>query len=292
MEELGQLQPIILSPTYQLIAGLHRYTVAKNKEWERIAYIIKSYNEIDTELAEIDENLIRFDLTALDRQMQLARREALYKLKYPEDDEEFDMSQWETVDEENPGIRDSEQSTTRRPSFVVDTAAKTGKSTTVIRDETNAGKKLLDLVTPEIRNLISPTKVANNKRELQNLINVPDADTRLEIAEKIHQSYLDNPDNRAKQLGVDEVMTELGKQYTYETVTTVEGHTTLDKALRKTESLLHISVNHPDFKSEVEGWTSEGVMSIREHFFKLDKTVQKGIKILTDVLESNVKLNK
>jgi len=78
---IGQLQPITVSEgdygTYRLIAGLHRLEAAKAIGWEKIQAAVFEGGEIETELAEIDENLMRNDLTVLEQGEHLARRQEL-----------------------------------------------------------------------------------------------------------------------------------------------------------------------------------------------------------------------
>ena len=64
-----------------LIAGLRRLEACKSLGWTEIeCNFVDLYNH-DIEIAEIDENLIRQELTALQRSEQLQRREGLYRLK-------------------------------------------------------------------------------------------------------------------------------------------------------------------------------------------------------------------
>jgi hypothetical protein len=77
MHRLGQLQPIsVYNPddgTLLLVAGLHRLEAGKRLGWEEIDAVFVNGNEIDRELQEIAENLHRAELTALERDMQVAR---------------------------------------------------------------------------------------------------------------------------------------------------------------------------------------------------------------------------
>lgn len=78
---IGQLQPITVSGVaynkYSLIAGLHRLEAAKQLGWQTIQAIEFSGDAIAAELAEIDENLMRNDLTVLEQGEHLARRQEL-----------------------------------------------------------------------------------------------------------------------------------------------------------------------------------------------------------------------
>ena len=78
---IGQLQPITVSRgdygTYRLIAGLHRLEAAKSIGWQSIQATEFEGDEVAVELAEIDENLMRNDLTVLEQGEHLVRRQEL-----------------------------------------------------------------------------------------------------------------------------------------------------------------------------------------------------------------------
>lgn len=77
MKRLGQLQPIsVYAPdnaAAHLVAGLHRLEAARRLGWENIDAVFVSCGDIDRELQEIAENLHRNELTALERDTQIAR---------------------------------------------------------------------------------------------------------------------------------------------------------------------------------------------------------------------------
>ena len=84
MEELGQLQPIIITPDHVLVAGLHRLRACERRGCTEIDVIIVHLDELRTELAGIDENLTRKALTALERAELMARRKEIYEALHPE----------------------------------------------------------------------------------------------------------------------------------------------------------------------------------------------------------------
>jgi hypothetical protein len=77
MKHLGQLQPItVYSPSDKeviLVTGAHRVEAAKRLGWDDIEAVFVAGDDIDLELHEIAENLHRADLTALERDTQIAR---------------------------------------------------------------------------------------------------------------------------------------------------------------------------------------------------------------------------
>ena len=77
MNLLGQLEPITITKDNVLIAGWHRLEAAKLLGWDEIKAEVFEGNEIECELAEIDENLMRNDLTVLEQGEHLARRQEL-----------------------------------------------------------------------------------------------------------------------------------------------------------------------------------------------------------------------
>jgi ParB family chromosome partitioning protein len=77
MQDIGQLQPIAVCCSdgrgALLVAGAHRLEAAKLLGWTSIDAVFVDGDEVDLELHEIAENLHRLDLTALQRDEQVAR---------------------------------------------------------------------------------------------------------------------------------------------------------------------------------------------------------------------------
>ncbi len=82
MKEIGQLQPVEVRPTkggrFELVAGAHRLEGAKVNEWSEILAVVRKSSDMEAEIRQIDENLIRHDLNPLDRATFLARRQEIY----------------------------------------------------------------------------------------------------------------------------------------------------------------------------------------------------------------------
>jgi len=84
--EIGLLNPITvahLNGGYKLIAGLHRLEAFKQLGRETIPALIIDGDQLDFELAEIDENLVRSELTVLERGELLSRRKEIYETLHP-----------------------------------------------------------------------------------------------------------------------------------------------------------------------------------------------------------------
>jgi len=100
-------------------------------------YKISQRDSFKKELAEIDENLIRHDLHVVDRGDHFKRRKEIYELLYPETKREATLKQ----------NRSAESAERTEPSFVEDTANKTGVSSRVIHEEIQISRNL----SPEIK---------------------------------------------------------------------------------------------------------------------------------------------
>src|SRR5262245_49792531 len=131
--ELGLLNPVTITPDNRLIAGLNRLHACKKLGWTKIPVIIKDLDAIDRELAEIDENLIRNELTALEESLQIARRKEIYEIKHPETKKGGDKGNQHTGGKKR--LKDTE-------SFSQDTAKKTGKNKRTVSRKAEVGTKL------------------------------------------------------------------------------------------------------------------------------------------------------
>ena len=82
------LEPIIVRRRgvgYELIAGHHRFEAARNCGHQTIrAEVYDSLSDDEAELIQIDENLIRANLSDAERILHVARRKELYEKLHPE----------------------------------------------------------------------------------------------------------------------------------------------------------------------------------------------------------------
>jgi len=84
IRQRGLLQPIGVRKDGTLVYGYHRLEACKQLGWTEIpALVLEQDSELETELAEIEENLIRNELTLLERAEHLARLKELYHLLHP-----------------------------------------------------------------------------------------------------------------------------------------------------------------------------------------------------------------
>lgn len=75
----GLINPVTLTKDNTLIAGLHRIEAHKLLGLEEIEYnVLELESDEEKKLAEIDENIIRMDLSALQRAKVLVERDKLY----------------------------------------------------------------------------------------------------------------------------------------------------------------------------------------------------------------------
>ena len=83
IREVGMMNPITVTADHTLIAGLHRLEAAKRLGWTEIECSVSDMDALHTELAEIDENVIRTGLSDLELSELLARRKKIYEMLHP-----------------------------------------------------------------------------------------------------------------------------------------------------------------------------------------------------------------
>lgn len=107
VEQKGLDTPISVRPTeggrFILVAGGHRLAAMKLLGWTELKVgdhvIIRDMSDLQARLAEIDENLIRHELTPLDRAIFLAQRKEVYEAMHPETAHGGDRKSKKTKDE-------------------------------------------------------------------------------------------------------------------------------------------------------------------------------------------------
>jgi N6-adenosine-specific RNA methylase IME4/ParB-like chromosome segregation protein Spo0J len=138
MSQIGLINPIAI--TYPngrasplLVAGANRLEAARRLKWESIDCTIIEASDVNTtKLAEIDENLIRADLTPAERVIHIAERKRIYEELHPE-------TKNGATGKYRPKVQLSQDGTPEVPAFIEDAAKKTGKGrTTIAREATRA----------------------------------------------------------------------------------------------------------------------------------------------------------
>lgn len=141
--EVGLINPIRvrrLANGWEVVAGVHRLEAHKQLGLAEVEAVEVDDDDAKAELAMIDENLCRAELSPSDRARYTARRKAIYEDLHPET--------------KHGGDRKSDQvENFATRSFAADTAAKTGQTDRAIRMHAERGEKVL----PEVLDLIRGT---------------------------------------------------------------------------------------------------------------------------------------
>lgn len=161
MEEIGLIHPILVKEdwdTYELVAGLHRLEAAKVLGWDKIPATVFALGDLEAELAEIDENIMRANLTILEESLCLARRKEIYEELHPE-----------TKYENRPGRRGKND--VNVTSFIQDAAEKVEKSQKTVSTRARIGIQLAP-----IADKLKGTLIENNQSELLELTKIMEED--------------------------------------------------------------------------------------------------------------------
>ena len=139
---------------FALIAGAHRIRGAFNAGLESIFAVVLDADDLQARLLEIDENLCRRELSALDRSVFLAERKRVYEEMHPE--------------AKHGGDRRSDQVCTLAhliPSFTEATATKLGVDASTLR----RSLARYSSIVPDVREKLTGTWLADSGSQLDAL---------------------------------------------------------------------------------------------------------------------------
>ena len=175
--EIGLLNPPSVTPDLVLIAGHHRIAAAKMLKWATIPVVVVKLDELRRRLGEIDENLIRNELTVLERAEHFAERKKIYLAMYPE-----------TKQGGAPGAGQGKgknlkvaENATFQPSFASDTAAKTRTSARTIRQDV----QIADALSDDTKEAVRGTALADCSTDLLALARVADPKQQIRLAKMV-----------------------------------------------------------------------------------------------------------
>ncbi len=167
IDAIGLRQPIsVWAPdldTLDLVAGLHRLEAFKllrrqlpdeaDLRWDEIPCIFVDMDDLDRQLWEIDENLIRSDLTDLQRAQHTAKRAEVIRQKVV-------LAKSAKTKTDRSKNADKGQG-----DFVADTAKKTGRSKRSVGADKARGEK----IAPDVQKDIEGTAIADSGVQLDAL---------------------------------------------------------------------------------------------------------------------------
>jgi len=166
-ESIGQLQPITVEQceygNYRMIAGLHRLEAAKLLGWESIEAQEFEGDAVAAELAEIDENLMRNDLTVLEQGEHLARRQELVGFK--QGDNRFTIGRRATV-------------------APLKTTLEIAKDAGISERSAHNRISVARNIVPEVKDAIRNTEIANSTTQLLELARLA-PEKQVEVAKGI-----------------------------------------------------------------------------------------------------------
>ena len=153
ISKVGLLNPITVDQEYTLIAGLHRLEAAKLLGWPEIECTVSSLEGLLAELAEVDENVVRKGLSAVEYSDLLLRRKEIYEALHPETKN--------GGDQKSEKIRTSKCRSDSMKSFVQDTAEKLGVGRRTVERQIQTAKNL----TTEAKDIIRDTGTKITKKD-------------------------------------------------------------------------------------------------------------------------------
>jgi ParB family chromosome partitioning protein len=162
--QVGLLQPIGVRPDGTLVYGYHSLEACKQLGWTEIPAVVVDGDDLRAELAEITENLVRNELTLLERAEHLARLKAVYQQQYPN----------------TRGVgRPTKNGATVAP-FSEWAAGQTGLAQRTVQHYV----QLAESIAPAVRDAIRRTPIASDGAELKSLASLEPSQQRA-VAELI-----------------------------------------------------------------------------------------------------------
>lgn len=192
IREVGMMNPITVTADHTLIAGLHRLEAAKRLGWTEIECSVSDMDTLHTELAEIDENYVRANLTPLESSKLLLRRKEIYETLHPET--KAGAAQGEGMKRAAQGGDLADNLSARTKPFAEDTADKLGVDARTVRRQVKIAKDL----TPEAQSIIEDSGERVTQQNLSKLCRL-DPEQQKEAAGQLVSGEIKSVDEYGKE---------------------------------------------------------------------------------------------
>jgi ParB family chromosome partitioning protein len=202
--EIGLLNPVTVCAAgseFTLVAGRHRLEAVRSLGRQTVDAVIVDLNEADRRIAEIDENLIRNDLSDLERAEHLAARKRWYLAKHPETKR--------GGDQRSEAARSKRNDFVSVPSFADDAAQKIGVTPRAVQQDVQIGESIPE----DVRDALRDTPLAESKTDLLAMARLPEEKQRevvrtadLNDKKAVRQAVADRQGFACKACGAEQTM--------------------------------------------------------------------------------------
>jgi ParB-like chromosome segregation protein Spo0J len=171
----GLLQPIVVDRSLRLLCGFHRLEACKSLGWQTVPAVVQNLDGAYAKLAEIDENLCRHELSALERGEHTALRKKLYQeLKTSEAEKAAPPSS--PRPKKGKAAKEVDPEALAK-AFLAETAQRTGRSRTQVAQDVKIGE-----LDADVRTMLHETPLKEKKSELVALTKMPVDEQREAVA--------------------------------------------------------------------------------------------------------------
>jgi hypothetical protein len=170
----GLLHPISVTSELQLVAGWHRLEAFRRLERITIPAFILDHGSISANMLAIDENLVRKELTALERADLLNERKQLYEVLHPDTRRGGDRGNQHTGGKKRQ---------TAESAFCLSAKVWSGQSSRTVRQYILVSRRL----TSEARQVIRGTRLEDSITELGKIARLAPA-IQSEVADELRRN--------------------------------------------------------------------------------------------------------
>lgn len=179
---VGLLQPLVVAEDGTLLAGYHRYLAVRELGWREVPVQVVDLEGLRAELAALEENLVRHELTELERAEHLRRQKEIYEALHPWTRDgvrqNLALTKVESGDEDpavivSAGYKGNEEEDLSpidsTPPFARHVERVAGVDERTVRRLVRIAERL----TPETKGIVRGTKVEDNQKALLYLAKLP-----------------------------------------------------------------------------------------------------------------------
>jgi ParB-like chromosome segregation protein Spo0J len=165
VSRLGLLQPLVVTTAHKLVAGRHRLEAVRRLGWDVVPAVVVELSDLQARLATLDENLVRNDLSRLERFEHLVQRAELVAA----------LGQRKRV-----GRPRKSDTVSGFPKTTNDIAAASGLSGRTLQ----RAAKIVAAIPEDVRAMLKDTPLADSTTELMRLSRLP-ANDQMAVAARV-----------------------------------------------------------------------------------------------------------